>query len=190
MCRLFLWKQEDDTKAVQKIMGEIGRKYPHKQLPSVARPTDEIAYLLASPKKRTTASVAQWGFRVSSGNLVYNARQETVLHKDIFTNCFLSGRCIVPAHSFYEWDKDRNCFEFSMVRQGLLYFAGLYRGRGEQGEIVILTTHSRGVVGEIHHRMPLILDETQLRAWLYDANVSQQLLSQGIISLKKEIVEG
>jgi len=190
MCRLFLWKQEGNSKVVQKIMGEIARKDPDKQLPSVVHPSDEMAYLLVSHQGKTTAAVARWGFQMSGGNLVYNARQETALSKEIFSNCFRTARCIVPAHSFYEWDKDRNCFQFSPDSQELLYFAGLFRVRAEQTEVVILTTHSSGVVGEIHHRMPLILDETQLRPWLYDRSVSEQLLSQGIISLKKEIVEG
>lgn len=174
---------------VQKIMGEIQRKLPHKELSPIARPSKEIAYLLPSEEGKTTASVGRWGFQIPTGKLIYNARQETTLSKSIFLSCFQNGRCIVPAHSFFEWDKEQRCFSFSKKEAGLLYFAALYRKQGEESEIVILTTHSRGEIEEVHHRMPLILDESKLRPWLYDASASALLLSQGSISLKKEIVE-
>ncbi|WMI81301.1 SOS response-associated peptidase family protein [Anaerotignum sp. MB30-C6] len=175
---------------MQKIMEEIRRKSPDKELPAIVRPADELAFLLPSPQGKTTASLARWGFQLPSQKLVYNARQETVLTKDFFGNCFPNGRCIVPAHSFYEWDKDHHCFGFSLGDKKLLYFAALYRKQGDGWEVVILTTHSKGTVEEVHHRMPLILGERELRPWLYDAAAAKLLLSQGIISLKKEIVEG
>lgn len=188
MCRQFLWRQDDSSKAVHKILGEIRRKLPTKQLPLIVRPSQELAYLLVSQEGKTTASVARWGFQMSSGKLIYNARQETALTKTLFLNCFQTGRCIVPAHLFYEWDKEHHCFAFSNESNELLYFAALYRMIGDEPQVVLFTTHSNGVVGEVHHRMPLILKETQIRPWLYDASVSKFLLSQGIISLKKEIV--
>lgn len=54
---------------------------------------------------------------------------------------------------------------------------------------MVLTTHSRGEIAEVHHRMPLILKEDELRNWLYDTSVSEQLLSHGEFSLKKGMVE-
>ncbi|NCC15848.1 MAG: hypothetical protein EOM28_05795 [Clostridia bacterium] len=189
MCRLFLWRQEENSKAVQKIMGEIHRKSPHKELSAIARPSKEIAYLLASEEGRTTASVGRWGFEIPTGKLIYNARQETTMSKGMFSGCFQNARCIVPAHSFFEWDKEQRCFSFSQKEAGLLYFAALYRRQGEDSEIVILTTHSRGEIEAVHHRMPLILDESKLRPWLFDTSASMLLLSQGSVSLKKEIIE-
>ncbi|KXL54007.1 putative SOS response-associated peptidase YedK [Anaerotignum neopropionicum] len=189
MCRQFLWRQEENSKAVQKIMAEIRRKSPNAALPQIARPANSIPYLLVSPEGTTTASVGRWGFQVQGKGLVYNARQETALTKGLFRGCFQNGRCIVPAHSFFEWDKERHCFAFSQKEKELLYFAALYRTHQNGAEIVILTTHSSKTVDEVHHRMPLILGEKELRPWLYDTSASQFLLSQGIGALKKEIVE-
>jgi len=53
----------------------------------------------------------------------------------------------------------------------------------------VLTTHSMGEIAEVHHRMPLILKEDELRDWLYDNAVSEKLLEQGAAALKKEVVE-
>jgi putative SOS response-associated peptidase YedK len=189
MCRQFLWRQEDNSRAVQKIMAEIRRKSPNAVLSPIARPSGEIPYLLVSEEGKTTAAVGRWGFQVQPKKLIYNARQETALSKGLFQGCFQKGRCLVPAHSFFEWDGERRCFQFSLNKRGLLYFAALYRRGGHESEIVILTTHSRGTVEEVHHRMPLILDENQLRPWLYDNSASEFLLSQGIVTLKKEMVE-
>ncbi|AMJ39784.1 SOS response-associated peptidase family protein [Anaerotignum propionicum] len=189
MCRLFLWNQEDGSKIVQKIMGEIRRKSPEKIIPQIARPTDEIPYLQASEFGKTTASLGHWGFQTNQGKLIYNARQETVLSKGLFQSCFGRNRCIVPAHSFFEWDHEHHCFSFSQAGKGLLYFAALFRKQGGRTEVVVLTTHSRGEIAEVHHRMPLILKEDELRNWLYDTSVSEQLLSHGEFSLKKGMVE-
>lgn len=189
MCRLFFWNQEDDSKAVQKIMGEIRRKSPETKVPQIARPSNEIPYLQASVFGKTTASLGHWGFQTNQGKLIYNARQETVLSKGLFQPCFERNRCIVPAHSFFEWNHEHQCFRFSQAGEGLLYFAALYRKQGGRTEVVVLTTHSMGEIALVHHRMPLILKEAELRSWLYDTCVSEQLLAQGEIALKKEMVE-
>ena len=189
MCRLFLWNQEDERKAVQKIMGEIRRKSPETKVPQIVRPCDDIPYLQASQLGKTTASLGRWGFQTNQGKLIYNARQETALSKALFQSCFEKNRCIVPAHSFFEWNEDHECFKFSQQEKGLLYFAALFRKQGERTEIVVLTTHSMGEIAEVHHRMPLILKEDELRDWLYDNAVSEKLLEQGAAALKKEVVE-
>lgn len=170
-------------------MGEIRRKSPNIVLPEVLRPSNKIPYLMVSQDGKTTATVGHWGFQIQNGKLIYNARQETALTKGLFESCFQHGRCIVPAHGFFEWDQGHRCFQFSLENQQLLYFAALFRKNGTETEIVILTTHSRGAVEEVHHRMPLILAESELRTWLYDPFVSEYLLSQGIRNLKKEFIK-
>ncbi len=187
MCRLFLWCQEDNSRPVQKIMGEIRRKSPDKRISEIVRPSGTIPYLQVSEAGKTTASLGRWGFQIPKGKLIYNARQETVLSKGLFQDCFQKNRCIVPAHSFFEWDQAHCCYMFSRKEADLLYFAALFRKQGEETEIVILTTHSRGEIEEVHHRMPLILEENELRHWLYDTSVSEQLLSHGSIALKREM---
>lgn len=171
-------------------MGEIRRKAPNIVLPEILRPSNAIPYLLVSNEGKTTATVGHWGFQILNGKLIYNARQETALSKKLFQGCFDHGRCIVPAHSFFEWDQNCHCFEFSLNHKEILYFAALFRKQGTETEIVILTTHSRGAVEDVHHRMPLILEENQLRPWLYDPLASEFLLSQGVRALKKEYVKG
>lgn len=167
-------------------MGEIYRKIPGEKISEIARPSQEIVYLQVSEGGKTTASLGRWGFQIRQ-KLIYNGRQETVLSKGLFQGCFQKNRCIVPAHSFFEWDGDHHCFKFSKKDEGLLYFAALYRKQGDETEIVILTTHSRGEIEEVHHRMPLILEENELRHWLYDSSASRTLLSQGSFALKKEM---
>lgn len=40
---------------------------------------------------------------------------------------------------------------------------------------IILTTHARGVCDEVHERMPVILEEDEIRPWLTGSNVTQVL---------------
>ncbi len=170
-------------------MAEIRRKAPEKTLSEIAYPSAEIPYLFVSDGGKTTASLGRWGFRLSMDKLVYNARQETVLSKGMFQGCFAQGRCIVPAHGFFEWDTEHRQFLFSPRAQTLLYFAALYRQQGEKTEIIILTTHSKGEIAAVHHRMPLILEENQLRPWLYDTQAAKELLSQVSFPLQGKLTE-
>ena len=170
-------------------MAEIERKFPQEALSEIAYPSANIAYLLVSQEGKTTAALGRWGFQASGNRPVYNARQETVLSKGMFQGCFAESRCIVPSHGFYEWDEEHRKHIFLPKGKGLFYFAALYRLRGDGVEITILTTHSQGDMERIHHRMPLILEETQLRAWLYDRQAAEVLLAQGCFLMEEALAE-
>lgn len=53
---------------------------------------------------------------------------------------------------------------------------------------IILTTHARGVCDEVHERMPVILEEEEIRPWLAGTNVTEVLTRRDHSRL--EIIEG
>jgi putative SOS response-associated peptidase YedK len=94
-------------------------------------------------------------------------------------------RCIVSADGFYEWEeagKEKLPWLFSMqqlidgdrIEPAPMPMAGLYetwRGLvdGIETEILsttIITTPTNDLVGKIHDRMPVILPEESVEAWL------------------------
>lgn len=102
------------------------------------------------------ARLARWGLR---GRFV-NLRAETVRAK--FRS---SGRCLVPASGFYEWQLDgrrKQPFYFVSKAEPLLAFAALW----ERDTFSLITTEPNDVVGKVHDRMPLLLRKEDYVPWL------------------------
>lgn len=103
----------------------------------------------------------KWGFSTpySSKSLI-NARLETVLEKPTFKKSFETTRCLIPATSFFEWEKtmDDKIKRKIFVKDQLLFsMAGIVRE--EDGQLVysLLTMDSNDSMKSVHHRMPVIL---------------------------------
>jgi putative SOS response-associated peptidase YedK len=109
--------------------------------------------LIVKDKK---ASYARWGLR---GRFV-NLRAETVLSR--FRT---SGRCLVPASGFYEWQTRggrKQPYYFFPKGEPLLGFAALW----ERDTCALITTDAIGALRNIHDRMPVIVARQNYAAWL------------------------
>lgn len=102
-----------------------------------------------------------------------NARAETVAEKRSFRDAFEHRRCLVPANNFYEWTGRRGRripYSIGVGDQETFSMAGLWASWSENGSSVrsftIITTAANEVVGELHDRMPVILDRDEERRWL------------------------
>ena len=102
-----------------------------------------------------------------------NARSETVLEKPMFAGAARHRRCIIPATGFYEWQK-RDGFKqpwwITHKDRAPLAFAGIYERtalpEGHLESCAILTTRAAPEIADLHHRMPLMLTDAAMRAWL------------------------
>ena len=108
----------------------------------------------------------------------FNARAETVATTPMFRDAFKRHRCIVPASGYYEWLKrpdGKQPYFMSARDGGVLSFAGLWdRWKNpETGEYVIsctiIVTNANKLTGTIHNRMPVVLDDADMRSWLNGA---------------------
>lgn len=98
-----------------------------------------------------------------------NARAETLLDKPFFRSLASSGRCLIPATGFYEWREEggrKQPYHFRLRSGNPFMFAGLWRAGENGSECLILTTEPNEVVSPYHDRMPAILREEDLEAWL------------------------
>lgn len=116
----------------------------------------------------------KWGFTAYDGKLLINARSETALEKPTFKKSLLERRCLIPASGYYEWQKQgtvKQKYSFYMPDKKPIYMAGCYRQ--EEGNpissFVILTKAASQSLREIHDRMPVIIPEDRIHAWLYDS---------------------
>ena len=110
-----------------------------------------------------------WGFpQKNGGKLLINARAETVLERSMFRDSVLHRRCIIPARGFYEWDAGKNKASFFDEHRPILYMAGFYNLFQGQDHFIIITTAANHSVRPVHDRMPLILEEHELRDWIWN----------------------
>ena len=103
-----------------------------------------------------------------------NAWAETVGERPRFRSVLMRKRCLIPANSFYEWQRDsagRRPVRIRLASEEPFAFAGLWDAwRKSQGEFVkscaIITTEANELVRPIHDRMPVILPEDVESLWL------------------------
>ena len=117
-----------------------------------------------------------WGFPGFDGKgLLINARAETVLTKHTYRECMKSGRCVIPAGGFYEWNSSKEKFSFAGQEGELLFMAGCYNRFEDGARFVILTTEANDCMRPVHGRMPLILEPEEVSAWLTEDVQSEEI---------------
>lgn len=134
------------------------------------------APVILEENKEPVLAKSNWGYKSKHG-LVINARAEGVLTTPMFATSIRTGRCIIPASGFYEWNKNKDKFQFySFDQNELLYMAGIYRYDGMSCQHVIITTEANESMSPVHNRMPLILTKEQLSQWLNQPDQTEPML--------------
>ena len=103
-----------------------------------------------------------------------NARAETVDTRPAYRSAFQARRCVAPVDGFYEWRGPRGKRQplwFHRPDEGLLLLAGLWEvwhptPDREETTFTILTTAANALVAPIHDRMPVVLSDDDVDAWL------------------------
>ena len=80
-------------------------------------------------------------------------------------------RCAVAASGFYEWKRVAGGKQptYLQLRDGKPFlFEGLAarQSAGKAGEVVVVTTRPNDLVGQVHNRMPAILQPEHIALWL------------------------
>lgn len=166
---------EETAIELEQLVKDIDRKlnpnhYRGDIVPSVTAP------VLTSHNNEMSVELLSWGFnRFDEKGLLINARAETIMEKTTFKECLNKRRCAVVASGFYEWDKSRNKFNFTQKESKLMLMAGLYN---EEKRFVIITTKANDSMSPIHDRMPLVLNQTDVRLWLNEEKETGNVLTK------------
>ena len=94
-----------------------------------------------------------------------NARLETIDEKISFKKLIKLHRCVAVADGFYEWkreEKSKTPHYFLREDKKNMYMAGIY----ENDEFCLITEKASENVNIIHHRQPVILNETDVNRYL------------------------
>ncbi|MCD8154444.1 MAG: SOS response-associated peptidase [Clostridiales bacterium] len=177
MCSVF-YMDQDSVWKVRKFVNETDQKIQEMVFQGDIHPT-EPAPVISGCKNGLRLSCMRWGYPgFEKANVIFNARAESVREKKLFRNGIRYHRAVIPAKLFYEWNalKEKNIF--SRRDGNMLYFAGFYDLIGNEDRFVILTTCANESMSAVHDRMPLVLEEAQIKEWILDDGTAWKLLCQ------------
>ncbi|MEN8265300.1 MAG: SOS response-associated peptidase [Nitrospirota bacterium] len=155
-------------------------------------PSQDIAVLRLTPHTSgRELALLRWGlvpFWAKDQKISYkmiNARAESVAGKPAFRAAFRHRRCLIPASGFFEWShkiKTKQPHYIRLKDSNIFAFAGLWEyWAGDNGETVnsctIITTEANKTVGNIHDRMPAIIEPELYDRWLAPGTEEKNLLS-------------
>jgi putative SOS response-associated peptidase YedK len=124
--------------------------------------------------------VPSWAKDPKIGNRMINARMESVAEKPAFRRAFAKRRCLLPADGYFEWYGEtkgkKQPFFIRPDDGGILAMAGLYElwkdpNAAEGADpwlwtCTVLTTSAPDDLGQIHDRMPLLVEKDRYAEWL------------------------
>ncbi|TAJ43864.1 SOS response-associated peptidase [Methanofollis fontis] len=131
-----------------------------------AAPSQRLPVVCGDGERQVCPAV--WG--MGEGGKIINARAGSMHERPLFSSLLKGGRCLVPADGFYEWDRMKRPYYFTLPDSPLFAFAGLV---SEERQFVILTTESNAVVAPVHGRMPVILRREDEGRWLSGADAEE-----------------
>jgi putative SOS response-associated peptidase YedK len=149
--------------------------------------------------------IPHWSKTGKPETTAFNARLETIAGSRLFSPYFKFRRCIFPVDGFYEYSsqelvtlndkkkKVKQPYFFARNDKEPLLLAGVYSvWKNEQaGETLssfaTLTKEPDKIVGEIHDRMPVLLDQAGVEIWL-DEHVNDPGVLETIARKSTEMI--
>ena len=143
-------------------------------------PTDMLPVI--TNKNTQKIKFYKWGLipyffkDTSMASKMINSRAETIFEKPSFKMPIRTKRCCVISDGYYEWKSAENGKQpyYIYLQDNSLYtYAGIWdQWKNSQNQIIntfsIITKEAENDIGNIHHRMPIILKKDIHKKWLSD----------------------
>ncbi len=134
--------------------GQIPQEYsrPKVNIP----PSTRLPVIVPGP----AIMVMRWG--LTERGFPINLRTDNLM-KGPNARLLSRNRCIVPADGFYEWNPQKMPTRFELKDKSKLFpMAAVFTQHG----FSLFTCDPNSVVSKTHHRMPVILKESDISKWL------------------------
>jgi len=141
----------------------------------------------------------KWGYQAPFGQFIVNARVEEAAEKRTFRPLINTARCVMIVQGYFEWTPKKVPFVFhpkahSKVASGdendgndkppCIYIGGLI---APDDTLILLTRESFTGFDDVHERMPVVLDESEIDMWLdCEKYKFEKILFSEILNEKKE----
>ena len=179
MCGRFSLTADPEELAALFDLAELSEFPPRYNI----APTQPILTVGINAAGKRDAILVRWGLiphwvkDPGDFTLIINARSETANTKASFKTAMRHRRVLIPASGFYEWHRPANkklpkqAYWIKSASGEPIFFAGLvetWMGKdgSEMDSGCILTTQSNEQIGNIHHRMPVVIQPSDFDRWL------------------------
>ena len=145
--------------------------HPSQKLPVIKSYTNGKALELCE-----WGLVPNWSKKLEKFSPLINARKETLMEKVTFKNLIQTSRCVVPVDGYYEWkreDKSKVPYYFTKEDDEIMFFAALH----QNNQFCLITREATEKVSAIHHREPLIINQSQINNYLNIKKNAMQVLN-------------
>ncbi len=184
MCGRY-YVDDETAREIEKLVKEIDDRVRWNRLAGDIHPTEEAPVLIGR-NNQVKLAWQRWGFSGIKGkSVIFNSRSETVLEKSMFRESILNHRAVIPCAWFYEWNKAKEKAAFFREDSPVMFMAGFFNIFGTQERFVILTTAANPSVAPVHERMPLILEQNEIRDWLLNDEKFPGMIRQRLVVLKR-----
>ncbi|MBD1164991.1 SOS response-associated peptidase [Pelagibacterales bacterium SAG-MED13] len=145
--------------AIQVDETENYNAHPYQKLPVIKK-----------YKNGNTLENLKWGLvpgwaKEKNFKALINARLETIDERVSFKRLIRNFRCVAVADGFYEWKREEKVkIPHYFVRKDKkpIFFAGIY----ENDQFCLITEEAAEKIKAIHHRQPVILNQTDVNRYL------------------------
>ncbi len=187
MCGRYTLGELDEIDILQEILGQVTYCFDKKDAAFWGREIYPTAQAPVLTQQRKLV-LSKWGFdRARGTGVIFNARSETLLQSSFWRRYLPGGRCVIPAKNYFEWEhvgkKAGDKYVFSRLQNQPLYLAGIMDIQSPSHHYAVITRSAAPNIRFVHDRMPLILTEDMLSAWL------APVLDPGLLTLESAPVE-
>ena len=120
--------------------------------------------------------VPGWSKKLEKFSPLINARKETLMEKVTFKNLIQTSRCAILADGYIEWkreDKSKVPYYFTKENDEIMFFAAIH----QNNQFCIITREATEKVSAIHHREPLIINQSQINNYLNVKKDAMEILN-------------
>ncbi|KAL4467013.1 hypothetical protein ABPG74_010610 [Tetrahymena malaccensis] len=170
---LFCNQQQNEQNQMQEVTN-IGNDYDQPQTANENYSTDRILDFL------------YWGFQTEFQNII-NIRSEEAEMKKTFKLLLNKNRCVCITQGYYEWTPDKIPYVFYNNQKDYMLICGIYSEENEQ--VMLLTRESFGKFDQVHHRMPVFIEEEEIEQWLNPKIEYQEVLFKQLLKRDRKVYD-
>ncbi len=191
MCGRFYVPEDASIQMIRAIVERLEHRNVKVKTGDVF-PGDMAAVVASNRQLQPQPFAMEWGYHLSDGRRIINARSETASRKAMFADGIRQRRCLIPAQHYYEWEKtDGKNVKYAIAPKGSdgFFLAGIYRMEGGKPVFTILTRDAAEGIAFIHERMPVILPNEAAEDWLNPKYHGEDILNAAMTQMQFKICE-
>lgn len=191
MCGRFYVPEDASIQMIRAIVERLEHRNVKVKTGDVF-PGDMAAVVASNRQLQPQPFAMEWGYHLSDGKRIINARSETASQKAMFVDGIRQRRCLIPAQHYYEWEKaDGRKVKYAIEPEGSegCFLAGIYRMEAGKPVFTILTRSAAEGIAFIHERMPVILPNEAAEDWLNPKYHGSDILKAAMTQMKFKIYE-